>query len=362
MFNDIYRGKKVLITGHTGFKGSYLAAWLQMLGAEVCGIALAPETTPSHWELLSPDMRSEICDIRDRESISAIFASFQPEIVFHLAAQPLVRLSYGIPVETFEINCMGTVNILDICRHTPSVRAIVAITSDKCYENQETMHAYCESDPMGGYDPYSASKGCAELIINAYRRSFFHPEKYGTDHLVLLASARAGNVIGGGDWAKDRLVPDIMQAAANNRAAEIRNPGAVRPWQHVLEPLSGYLLLGRKLYQGDTAAAGAWNFGPDAGGIISVKEAAEMLSMYWEQIKFEYSPQVNTVHEANLLRLDCSKAEKELLWHGTLSAKEMFEFTALWYKEFYRNRQVITAEQLSEYITLAEKRNLAWTK
>lgn len=362
MFNDIYRGKRVLITGHTGFKGSFLALWLKMLGADVCGIALVPETAPAHWDLLDLKIRSELCDIRDKEKVSAVFSSFQPEIIFHLAAQPLVRLSYEIPVETFEVNCMGTVNILELCRKTPSVKAIVAVTSDKCYENKETMHGYNESDPMGGYDPYSASKGCAELIISSYRRSFFNVEEYGKEHNVLLASARAGNVIGGGDWAKDRLIPDMMKAAAAEKITSIRNPGAIRPFQHVFEPLSGYLLLGGKLLAGETAAAGAWNFGPDQSGIITVREAAEKLASRWEKIRLDFPRITKAPHEAGLLLLDCSKAAEKLLWHGTLSADEMFDFTAGWYREFYGNKKVISSEQLTEYIRLAGERDLSWTK
>ena len=360
MFDSIYKGRKVLITGHTGFKGSWLAAWLKMLGADVCGIALEPETAPAHWNLLALDVKSVICDIRDREKLQKIFAEFQPETVFHLAAQPIVLRSYGIPVETFEINVMGTANILECCRNTPSVRAIVAVTSDKCYENREQTAGYTESDPMGGYDPYSASKGCCELVVSSYRRSFFNTADYGRKHQLLLASARAGNVIGGGDWAKDRLVPDIMRAAAAGVAAKIRNPFATRPWQYVLEPLSGYLQLGAELFLGKCSAAGAWNFGPDADGVVSVGKAAEMLAEKWEDIKFVFDTPAEQPHEATLLQLDCSKAHEELAWHGVLTPEEMFSFTAEWYREYYRNDRVITGEQLDRYIALAAERGLAW--
>lgn len=362
IFNDFYAGKKVLVTGHTGFKGSWLTAWLVRLGAEVCGIALDVPTEPAHWSLLNLPVRSEICDIRDREKVRRIFAEFQPEMVFHLAAQPLVRLSYSVPVETFDVNVMGTVNVLDICRQTPSVRSAVVVTSDKCYENLERPQGYTESDAMGGYDPYSASKGCAELVTAAYRRSFFHPDDYGTKHGTLIASARAGNVIGGGDWALDRLVPDIMKAAAKKVPARIRNPKATRPWQHVLEPLRGYLLLGMELFNGRSGFAGAWNFGPSHDGVICVGEAAKMLKAAWNTVEFTIDEVPDSPHEATLLHLNCTKAEKELNWHGVLAPAEMFELTAGWYREFYSGNRVITVGQIAEYESLAEERNPVWTE
>ncbi|MBR7131491.1 MAG: CDP-glucose 4,6-dehydratase [Lentisphaeria bacterium] len=360
MFNSVYQGKRVLLTGHTGFKGSYLASWLSRMGAEVCAVALAPESSPAHWDLLSLPVESHLVDIRELAGLQQIFTSFQPEMVFHLAAQPIVRLSYDIPVETFETNVMGTVNILECCRRAPSLRAAVIVTSDKCYENREQSAGYIESDPMGGYDPYSASKGCCELVVSSYRRSFFNTADYGRKHQLLLASARAGNVIGGGDWAKDRLVPDIMRAAAAGVAAKIRNPFATRPWQYVLEPLSGYLQLGAELFLGKCSAAGAWNFGPDADGVVSVGKAAEMLAEKWEDIKFVFDTPAEQPHEATLLQLDCSKAHEKLAWHGVLTPEEMFSFTAEWYREYYRNDRVITGEQLDRYIALAAERGLAW--
>ncbi len=362
MFKSVYQGKRVLITGHTGFKGSYLALWLKQLGCELCGIALAPETSPAHWELLNIDMRSEICDIRNFDRVKAVFDDFRPEIVFHLAAQPIVRTSYQIPRETFDVNIMGTVNILDICRQSGSVHSIVVVTSDKCYENVEKSTGYVESDPMGGYDPYSASKGGAELVVNSFARSFFNPADYGRKHRILLASARAGNVIGGGDWACDRLVPDIMRAAAAGIPARLRNPRATRPFQHVLEPLSGYLLLGAELFRGNTAAAGAWNFGPADDGVIDVGTAAESLKKQWEKISFVIDPPAGQPHEAALLQLNCSKAAERLHWQGVLSTDEMFSFTAGWYRAFYQEKRVITGEQLDEYLLLAEKRGLSWIK
>lgn len=361
MFGDIYRGKKVLLTGHTGFKGSWLAVWLEKLGAEVCGISLAPDTEPAHFSLLSPAIRSEICDIRDRQNVKRIFQDFQPEIVFHLAAQPLVRKSYREPVETLETNIMGTVHILESCRESASVRAIVAISSDKCYENREQEKGYRETDPMGGYDPYSASKGCMELVLSSYRRSFFNPADHGKKHSILLASARAGNVIGGGDWAEDRLVPDMMKAAAQKLPVQIRNPRSTRPWQHVLEPLSGYLALGEKLLKGEKTFAEGWNFGPEKGGAITVEATAQAFARYWEDVQITCPALTDQPHEAALLQLDCTKAKDKLSWHGVLSPEEAFQITAEWYKAFYLENRLLTREQLDQYIQKAEERGLAWT-
>src|SRR5208283_3356263 len=266
MFGDVYTGKKVLITGHTGFKGSWLAMWLQELGANIVGYSLNPPSNPNHFDLLiqpsgpltlrpsdPPTLQSVIGDILDADKLFDTFQRYRPEIVFHMAAQPLVRYSYRNPVETFETNVMGTINVFEACRNTDSVRAVVNVTSDKCYENREWVWGYHENDPMGGYDPYSASKGCAELITASYRRSFFNAEAS-----ALLASARAGNVVGGGDWADDRLIHDIMRAVSNNEKVIIRNPGHTRPWQHVLEPLSGYLMLGQKLLEARQEFAEGW--------------------------------------------------------------------------------------------------------
>ncbi|MBE6389125.1 MAG: CDP-glucose 4,6-dehydratase [Lentisphaerae bacterium] len=362
MFKSVYKGRKVLVTGHTGFKGSWLCAFLQQLGARVCAMALPPETEPAHYSLLDLEIEEKYIDIRDPAAVKNAIGIFQPEVIFHLAAQPIVRRSYDIPVETFATNCMGTVNILEACRFVPSVRAVVVVTSDKCYENREQEAGYKEEDPMGGFDPYSASKGCAELISASYRRSFFDPETYGESHGVLLATARAGNVIGGGDWAQDRLVPDIMRAAAAGRLAQIRNPRSTRPWQHVLEPLSGYLLLGQELLSGNRQAASAWNFGPDGSGIIDVATAAEKLEKSWDRIKFEINIPEKAPHEAVLLHLDCRKAHEKLQWRGILEPEEMFEFTARWYREFYTRKRVITMEQLEKYMFLAAERGARWAE
>lgn len=354
MFGDIYKGRKVLLTGHTGFKGSWLSFWLQQLGAQVCGIALPPSTEPAHYKLLKPAVRSVEEDIRNREVLQTVFEAYRPEIVFHLAAQPLVRKSYQDPVETFETNVMGTVNILECCRNTPSVRAAVVISSDKCYENREQLKGYREEDPMGGFDPYSSSKGCTELVAASYRNSFFK------ENGILLATARAGNVIGGGDWAVDRLVPDAMQAAAEGEEMHLRNPSSIRPWQHVLEPLSGYLLLGQKLLEGDSTAAEAWNFGPDEDSMVTTEHAVELLQKGWNAVRFTYTPETEAPHEAKLLRLNCEKARTRLNWFPVWNAETAFRKTAVWYREYYTAYNLNTKKDLEDYISDAEKAGVSW--
>jgi len=349
MFGDIYRNRRIMLTGHTGFKGSWMACWLQQLGAEVCGYSLPAPSSPAHWGLLALDMRSEIADIRDAETLQKVFDEFRPEIVFHLAAQPLVRDSYRIPVETYETNVMGTLNVFEACRATDSVCAIVNVTTDKCYENKEWVWGYRENDPMGGYDPYSSSKGCSELLTASYRSSYFNAETYGSKHQTLLASCRAGNVIGGGDWAADRLVPDIMRAVAEDHAVEIRNPGSTRPWQHVLEPLRGYLLVGQRLLQGEVACATGWNFGPSAEGNISVGEVVRLVKERWSRIDYRLGQILDLPHEANLLKLDCSKACAALDWRPVWSGSESIARTVDWYREFYENSQVSTQHDLAAY-------------
>ncbi|MFA6931876.1 MAG: CDP-glucose 4,6-dehydratase [Lentisphaeria bacterium] len=362
MFNEVYRGKRILITGHTGFKGSWLAFWLQKLGAELCGIALPPETNPNHFNLLKLDFRSEYADIREAAELRRIIHDFQPEIVFHLAAQALVLRSYQEPLETMKTNVLGTANVLEVCRTCASVRAIVVVSSDKCYENREWVWGYRENEAMGGYDPYSASKGCTELLVNCWRQSFFHPEEYGHKHQVLLASARSGNVIGGGDWAEDRLVPDLMKAAAAGTSVTIRRPQAVRPWQHVLEPLSGYLLLAQQLHEGRREFAEAWNFGPAETASCSVEETAQELAACWNDIAFKLEAQPNAPHEAGLLRLDCSKAHSRLQWHPVWNRAETFHCTAEWYRRFYRENQVSTEKDLATYCLTASKQGLIWSR
>jgi CDP-glucose 4,6-dehydratase len=351
MFNHIYENRKVLVTGHTGFKGSWLALWLSQLGAAVTGYALQPPTDPNHIHLLDLPITSIIGDIRDPKKLKKVCKENQPEIVFHLAAQPIVRLSYQDPVETLSCNVMGTIQVFEAARACESVRAIVNITSDKCYENQEWPWGYREIDPVGGYDPYSASKACAELVTSCWRSSFFNPKDYGNTHNTLLASARAGNVIGGGDWAIDRLIPDMVRAAVNNEPVRIRNPQATRPWQHVLEPLSGYLLLGQKLLEGRKEYAEAWNFGPSEDGTATVLEIAEQFQTAWPESKYEIQKSPGQLHEAGMLRLDCSKARSKLKWMPVWDAKTATEMTANWYKAFYQSNLVQSHLNLQHYIS-----------
>jgi CDP-glucose 4,6-dehydratase len=359
-FNGIYNNKKVLLTGHTGFKGSWLALWLVKMGAEVYGYSLPPVYAPAHCNLLNLKISEKLDDIRNYKVLSKTISDFKPDIVIHMAAQPLVRLSYSEPLETFETNVMGTANILNACRTVESVKAIVNITTDKCYENREWVWGYREIDPMGGHDPYSASKGCAELVASSFRNSFFNIEKYGKDHHVLLSSVRAGNVIGGGDWSDDRLIPDIMKAVSKNEEVVIRSPKSTRPWQHVLDPLSGYLQIGQKLLEGDASFAEAWNFGPADEGSITVLEVVQNIKKSWEKVKYLIETSGDSLHEANLLKLDCSKAHMKLKWKSVWDSRETFEATTKWYKEFYENKKIISEEQLSQFIKDAENKNISW--
>ncbi|MCR4941540.1 MAG: CDP-glucose 4,6-dehydratase, partial [Campylobacter sp.] len=353
LFSSIYHNKTVLITGHTGFKGSWLAFWLKQLGAKVIGYSLPAPTTPNHIGLLNLDIDEEIGDIRDLPHLDKVFNAYKPEIVFHLAAQPLVRLSYEDPINTYETNVIGTLKVFEACRKS-NVKAIVNITSDKAYENKEWIWGYRENDPMGGYDPYSSSKGCADLLATSYRNSYFNLHDYKTKHNTLLATCRAGNVIGGGDWAKDRLMTDIMLSVSQGKKVSIRNPHATRPWQHVLEPLSGYLLIGQKLLEGKKEFADAWNFGPNDEGSISVKEVVENVKTHWDKIKFEINQDPNQPHEANLLKLDCSKAHNLLNWHPVWDSKITFEKTVRWYKNYYENKTYTTYDDLCDFIQCAK--------
>lgn len=351
MFNGIYSGKKVLVTGHTGFKGSWLALWLKKLGAFIGGYALEAPTKPSHWEVMDEFVISAIADIRNKEKVLAFFESFKPDIVFHMAAQPLVRKSYLNPSFTYETNVIGTLNVFEASRLTDSVKALVNITSDKCYENKEWEWGYRENDRLGGYDIYSSSKACSEILTASYSRSFFNPETFGKEHNTLIASARAGNVIGGGDWAEDRLVPDIIKATVEKRKVNIRNPMAVRPWQHVLEPLYGYLLLGEKLLNGRTEYAQAWNFGPLDGNTLTVKELVRLMKLYWDDIDILTENLDNQPHEATLLKLDIAKAKKYLGWHPVWDINQTIEKTVTWYKYFYSKNKTMSNKQLIEFVS-----------
>lgn len=332
---DIYKNKKVLITGHSGFKGSWLTLWLKEIGAEVFGYSLEPNTSPSMFCALNLEskVKTVFGNILDTEKLEKTFNEFQPEIVFHLAAQPLVRLSYAEPVNTYQTNVIGTLNVLEAARKFPTVKALINITTDKCYENIEQEYFYKEDDKLGGYDMYSSSKACSEILSSSYRNSFLKNEGY------LLATVRAGNVIGGGDWAADRLVPDCIKAINSNETIIIRSPQSIRPWQHVLEPLSGYLTVGEKLLQGKSEHATNYNFGPHKNSTLTVEEITRTIIETYEKGSFEIRTE-NKMHEANLLMLDISKAERELDWHPQYSAKEAITETVDWYKSFYNNTEM----------------------
>lgn len=354
IFHNFYEGKRILITGHTGFKGSWLSIWLHELGAEVIGVGLDPYSDKDNYVLsgigskIKADLRT---DIRDGEKMRQIFSEYQPEIVFHLAAQPLVRLSYEMPVETYETNVMGTIHVMEAIRHTPSVKVGVMITTDKCYENKEQIWGYRENEPMGGYDPYSSSKGAAEIAIASWRRSFFNPDDYGKKHHVSLASVRAGNVIGGGDWAKDRIIPDCIRALEAEKPIEIRNPKAIRPWQHVLEPLSGYLLLVQKMWDYPTDYCEGWNFGPRAESISTVWDVATKLVGNYGHGELHDVSNPDALHEANLLMLDISKAKFNLGWEPRMNIDQCMKMVAEWYKR-YQNEDVyhLCIEQITKYV------------
>jgi CDP-glucose 4,6-dehydratase len=353
---DQFWNRRVLVTGHTGFKGGWLAMWLRELGAQVSGYALAPESPGGIFSAceLEGAIDSRIGDIRDRECLRGAFEESQPEIVFHLAAQPLVRRSYCEPLATLETNAIGTANVLEAVRHTPSVRAVVVVTSDKCYENPENAHAFRESDRLGGADPYSASKGCAEIVAHAWRRSFLETR----DPPVALATARAGNVIGGGDFAEDRIVPDAIRAFSHDQVLSVRNPGAIRPWQHVLEPLSGYLALARALIERGRKFSGAWNFGPQDSAAATVAQLVELLSDAWGGARWRVQPAADGLAEARMLSLDTAKARKRLGWRPRLSIREAVDLTVEWYRAAPAVRGPrlydLSVEQVRRYCRIGE--------
>ena len=337
IFNGFYKGKRVLVTGHTGFKGSWLSIWLHELGAEVIGVSLDPYSERDNYVLsgIGNKIKADIrADIRDGKRMKEIFAEYQPEIVFHLAAQPLVRLSYNQPVETYEANVMGTIHVMEAIRSVKSVKVGVMITTDKCYDNKEQMRGYKEDDPFGGYDPYSSSKGACEIAIQSWRRSFFNPSDYGKTHTVSLASVRAGNVIGGGDWALDRIIPDCIRAIEEGRPIEIRSPKAVRPWEHVLEPLSGYLMLAQKMWEHPTEYCEGWNFGPESDAVSTVWDVATELVRNFGYGELKDASDPNAVHEAKLLMLDITKAKSRLGWCPRMDIKQTMALVADWYKRY----------------------------
>lgn len=353
MNTTFWNGRRVYLTGHTGFKGSWMSLWLQSLQAEVRGVSLPPPTEPSLFDLasVSTGMSDIRCDIRDAKQVRDSLCEFAPEVVIHMAAQALVRPSYLDPINTYAANVMGTVHVLDAVRKCPSVRAVLVITSDKCYENREFDQGYTEADPMGGYDPYSSSKGCAELVTAAYRRSYFHPERHG-DHGVAVASVRAGNVIGGGDWAVDRLVPDAMRAYLAEQPFVVRFPEAIRPWQHVLEPLSGYLQLLELLCGDGRQYAKAWNFGPDPEAEQPVRYLAEKMTSLWgRNAKWEERADPTAPHEAHYLKLDTTKVRREVGWRPRFRLDDALAYTVAWYQAFGAGKDMkeFTIRQIADY-------------
>jgi len=354
MFNNIYKNKKVLVTGHTGFKGSWLVNWLSELGANVIGVSDIVNTQPSHFSLLESKIeKSILVDIRNYREIVKIIESYKPEIVFHLAAQALVKSSYHDPILTYETNVIGTLNLLQSCRNN-KVKAFLNITTDKVYENKEWIYPYRENDELGGYDMYSSSKACSEILTQSFRRSFLKEEGS-----MLLASVRAGNVIGGGDWADNRIIPDIVRAASTGNITEIRSPLAIRPWQHVLEPLSGYLVVGENLLNGNSKHATSFNFGPNKELVLTVKELIEECGNCWDKIRYELKEN-NDFHEANILKLDCTKSNSKLGWKPVWNAETTIHKTIGWYKAYYEEGELLTNKDLAAYTSDAKRMKLNW--
>jgi len=342
---NFWSGKSVFLTGHTGFKGSWLSLWLQSLDAELTGYALKPSTQPNLFEVASVEkgMRSIIGDICDLDNLKKVMKVANPDILIHMAAQPLVRYSYSNPVETYATNVMGTVHVLEAARGNKNIKAILNVTSDKCYDNKEINRGYREDEPMGGFDPYSNSKGCAELVSSAYRNSFFNIEKY-KDHGVALATARAGNVIGGGDWAEDRLIPDFMRAIEAKQKVSIRNPHAIRPWQHVLEPLHGYLMLCQKLYEEGPSFSESFNFGPNEKDAKNVEWIASHLAKAWgDGATYEVASNPSSLHEAHFLKLDCTKAHQKLGWQPKWDIHVALDKISAWHQAY------LNSEDMAKY-------------
>jgi CDP-glucose 4,6-dehydratase len=356
LFGGIFQGKRVLITGHTGFKGSWLALWLSKMGAQVSGYSLNEGTSPSHFALLGLNINSEMGDIRDKKKLEAFVSNAKPQLVFHLAAQSLVRESYRNPSFTYETNVVGTLNVFEASRKCGTVSAIVNVTTDKVYENIEQHVAYNELDRLGGFDLYSSSKACSELLTSSYRNSFLH------DYSILLASARAGNVIGGGDWAKERLVPDLILGASAKQTTEIRSPRSIRPWEHVLEPVSGYLLLGKQLLMGNREFAEAWNFGPEPDKTLETGEVVKRMQEKWPSIHFRINEEESKqFHEAAILKLDCSKAREKLLWAQVWNMDETIERTVSWYRNYYENNRICSEADLEQFVLDASKVSVNWS-
>ncbi|MDP0506660.1 MAG: CDP-glucose 4,6-dehydratase [Fusobacterium sp. JB019] len=357
-FKNIYKGKRVLVTGHTGFKGSWLSIWLNELGAKVIGYALDPYSEKDNFVLskISDKIIDIRGDVRDKKHLNKVFNEYKPEIVFHLAAQPLVRLSYNIPVETYEVNVMGTINILEEIRKCEETKVGIMITTDKCYDNKEQIWGYRENEAFGGYDPYSSSKGACEIAISSWRNSFMNPKDY-NNHKKSIASVRAGNVIGGGDWAKDRIIPDCIRAIEEKKDIEIRSPKAIRPWEHVLEPLSGYLLLGQKMLEDPIKYCEGWNFGPTLDSIVNVWEIGEKIIKYYGQGNLKDISDKKNVHEANLLLLDITKSRFKLNWKPTLTIDDSIRLTVDWYKNYKENNIYdFCIKQIEEFSRIGDKK------
>lgn len=352
-FGGVYQNKKILITGITGFKGSWMASWLNMLGAKVCGIGLEPESSRSHFSLLG--LAYHHVDIRNVDKLKEIIEEEQPDLIFHLAAQALVRKSYKEPIRTYETNVIGSLNLYAACTEQPNLKGIVSITSDKVYENKEHLWPYRETDELGGFDMYSSSKACMELMTASFVRAFKHKLNF---HIV---TARAGNVIGGGDWAEDRLIPDAVRAAEKKESVHIRHPEAVRPWQHVLEPLTGYLILGQNLLSPFPSLTGAWNFGPLAQTFISVEEVLTLAQRKWGRIKFELDEPKDKLHEAGILAVDSSLANNVLKWTPVWDTHKAIDVTISWYKSFLVNHEINTTIDILSYVADAKSLKLNWT-
>ncbi|HMJ48428.1 MAG TPA: CDP-glucose 4,6-dehydratase [Ferruginibacter sp.] len=351
-FNGFYEGKKIFLTGHTGFKGSWMLALLNLLGARVSGYALSPdENKNALYNVIGGDniCKSIIADIRDKEELKKAILSAQPDIIIHMAAQPLVRYSYENPVETFEVNTIGTANLLESVRLLQKKCSVIIVTTDKVYENKEWHNAYSETDRLGGYDPYSASKAAAEIVVDSYRNSFFNIDDYNL-HQKAIASARAGNVIGGGDWSADRIIPDIIKALLNDQPISIRNPGAVRPWQHVLDPVAGYLLLAFKLYENPADFSGAWNFGPASEDTFSVIDLVKKMIQVWGGGHYIIADSIDQPHEAGLLKLDIKKSVEQLGWIPKLATNASIDHTIEWYKS--NEKEAMTYKQLENYFNI----------
>ena len=362
IYNNVYQGKKVLITGHTGFKGSWLSIWLTRLGAKVIGYSLPPETKPNNFEIagLKEKLKNYFGDTRDQTKLLNIVKEYQPDFIFHLASQPIVRKSYLEPKETYDINLMGLINLLEAIRVNNLPTIFINITSDKCYENKEWVWPYRENDPLGGYDPYSASKACSEIITSSYRNSFFNEKTY-SEHKIAIATVRAGNVIGGGDWSEDRIIPDCMRSLSENKPILIRNPNAIRPWQHVLEPLAGYLWLGARMFEDGEKYSSAWNFGSILPKNIIVLDLVKSIINLWGSGSYNVDSEAEKFHEAHFLKLDSHKAINELKWEPVLDIQKTIEMTVTWYKRFYSGEKdsfKLCNDQIAEYEALAKEKNL----